>query len=53
MIEKTLILTTVIPTACYFINAMLQYSQAEKWYALMWLGYAVANFAIMKGQGII
>lgn len=53
MLENALIITVVIPTICYFIAGVLQTYMGNPWHGLMWIAYSIANFAIMKGQGII
>jgi hypothetical protein len=53
MLDKALMITVILPTLCYFLAACLSLAKSQPWFALMWCGYAVANFAIMKNQGIL
>jgi len=51
--EKILLVTIVIPTICYIANAGLSVANSQPWFGLMWFGYALANVAILKTQGIV
>jgi hypothetical protein len=53
MIENLLTLIVIVPTLCYTIAGGLFIYQGNAWAGIMWLGYAVANIAIMKQQGLL
>ena len=53
MAEKILLITIIIPTICYVVNAGLSVYNGQPYFGLMWFGYALANCAILKTQGIV
>jgi len=52
MINNLLLIVLIVPTVCYALASCIWVYQGNNWAAIMWAGYAVANIAIMKQQGL-
>jgi ABC-type Mn2+/Zn2+ transport system permease subunit len=51
--ETIIMMGTAIPTVCYTGVCMAYLFEHNPWNAMIWFGYAIANFGLMRISGVL